>query len=153
MRCMLIRALMLIFLLGIVGVAGSRMIAERSPGETSGKIACPTPSPAQLLADPVLFHPGLAKAARDYPEDWEQRVHPLVQPVVTWQRVVGFHAIIQGYSDEEPNPSYPNPKYIIRLGCWDGTDLFELGIPRVYNGKPVEVIETGFLEPAGQLAP
>ena len=80
-------------------------------------------------------------------------MHPLVQPAIRWQSAVGFYAIIQGYSDEEPNPSYPNPKYRIRLGCWDGTDLFELGIPRVYNGKPVRIDATGFLEPAGGLTP
>ncbi len=145
--------LILANLLGILGVVGSRLIAERPPGQAPDKILCPTPTPAQLLAEPALFHPGLAKAASDYPEDWEQRAHPDIRPFITWQRVVGFHAIIGGYSDEAPNPSYPNPKYIIRLRCWDGTDLFELGVPRIYNGKPVEIIVTGPIELFGGLAP
>lgn len=89
--------------------------------------------------DPALLLPGIAELAKQYPRDWEQQVHPRVLTAVKLQRLVGRHGIVVGYSDQEPNPQYPNPKFRIIVEKWDGVDLFSTGLPRVYNQKPVEL--------------
>ncbi len=94
--------------------------------------------------DALRRHPGFAKFIERYPQDWEQRIQPNTRPIVTWQRIVGSHALILGWADEEPNPQYTTPRVGISVANWDHTDLFALGIPKVYNGKPVEIIDGGF---------
>lgn len=98
-----------------------------------------TAAQAAQPTDPVLQHPGFAVFAAQHPRDWEQRVHPRVRPIINWQRAVGSHAVILGWADEEGNPRYPNPRVVIHVGRWDGNDLFALGLPRTYNGKPVVI--------------
>jgi hypothetical protein len=89
--------------------------------------------------DPALRLPGIAELAREHPTDWVQRVAPSIRPMIAWQRIVGSHALILGWSGEQPNATYTHPRVVIMVGEWDGTDLFALGLPRVYNGKPVVI--------------
>lgn len=96
---------------------------------------------AQGPQDPAFFDPSIAAFVKKYGKDWEKFVHPDLRIVIQFQRIVGTHAIIAGYSDEKPNAQYTNPKFVLRVYQWDGTDLFKLGIPRVYNGKPVEIVD------------
>lgn len=90
--------------------------------------------------DPALRNPMFAGFAQKYGKDWDKQVHPKVRILLDLQRIMGSHALIVGFSDEEPNPQYTNPKVRIFITQWDGADLFALGIPRVYNGKPVEIM-------------
>jgi len=102
-----------------------------------GYSAAASPPPS----DPILCNPAWVKFVEQYPHDWEQRVHPKLRAVIAWQRLVGCHAVVIGYADEVGNLKYTAPKVKILIGRWDGTDLFKLGIPRTYNGKPVEIVD------------
>lgn len=60
----------------------------------------------------------------------------LAEPLTTWQRTIGFHAIVAEMTDSSTETESP-----IRLDVahWDGTNLFELGLPTRYQAKPVVV--------------
>lgn len=101
------------------------------------------PASAQSAgADPALCLPAVAALARQYPTDWEEHLDPTVRPMVIWQRVVGTHAEIIGWSDEQPNPTYTHPRVVVDVSNWDHSDLFALGLPRTYDNKPVVIHET-----------
>jgi hypothetical protein len=100
--------------------------------------------------DPALAcNPALAAFARQHPADWEQRLDPSVRPMAGWQRIVGCHAQVIGWADEQPNPTYPHPRVVIDVAGWDHTDLFGLGLPRTYDDKPVVIHETVVPSAAG----
>jgi hypothetical protein len=46
-----------------------------------------------------------------------------------------------GWADEQPNPTYTHPRVVIDVTHWDHADLFTLGLPPVYDGKPVVLHE------------
>ena len=98
---------------------------------------------AQVLGPDAALsrNPLFASFMRRYPADWESRVHPAVKPVVDFQRAVGTSALIFGYADEEPNPRYRSPRFLIYVGDWDQSDLFAKGLPRTRNGKPVVIAD------------
>jgi len=111
-----------------------------------GVMLCSSAVEAQGPEDFALRHPLFAGAAKKYGKDWEKNVHPRVQILLNLQRVLRDHALVVGFSDEEPNPKYTKNililKVIITVTKWDKTDLFSLGIPKKYaNGKPVEIVE------------
>ena len=102
----------------------------------------PNPNPSsQPIGDAALCFPEFAELARQYPADWEERVHPSIRPIIGLQRSIGQHALVVGFADEEPSPTYPNPNPVVSVAYWDGTDLFSLGVPRTYNGKPVVIMD------------
>lgn len=83
--------------------------------------------------------PGIAVFAAQHPTDWEQRLHPGIRNMVAFQRMIGEHATVIYFSDEEPNPGYTNPKVLVGVMDWDGADLFTAGVPRFHGGKPVDI--------------
>lgn len=91
---------------------------------------------SQAVNEAAFCNPLFAEAAQQNPNDWEQRIHPTVKPMLDWQRIVDCHAVIIGWGD-------PENEVVINVGRWDGTDLFALGLPRVYNGKPVVIRDVG----------
>jgi hypothetical protein len=90
--------------------------------------------------DPAFRLRGLDSFATQYPQDWEQRLDPTIKPMVEFQRLIGAHARVVSYADNEASPSNPNPKFRVFVVEWDGTDLFAAGVPRTYHGKPVEIV-------------
>lgn len=92
-------------------------------------------------ADPALCNPVFAAFARRHPADWEQLTDPAIRPMIGWQRLIGCHAWVIGWANEQPNPSYAHPRVVIDVTHWDHTDLLALGLPPVYDGKPVVVHE------------
>jgi hypothetical protein len=97
-------------------------------------VLAPAAARAQpAVPDPALCLPGFADALRDYGNDWEQRVHPSLRPLVVFQRAIGVHALAFGLSGD------PHPSLILSVTYWDGTDLYAAGLPRTYDGKPVVV--------------
>ncbi len=101
--------------------------------------------------DPALRNPAFTEFARLHPADWEHLLDPRVKPLVTWQRVVGGHAMVIGWADEQPNPAYTQPRVVIDVIHWDGSDLFALGLPRTYNMKPVVIQDLKGMPHAGGL--
>lgn len=57
--------------------------------------------------------------------------------MIGWQRLIGCHAWVIGWADEQANPTYQHPRVVIDIAHWDHTDLFTLGLSHVYDGKPV----------------
>ncbi len=116
----------------------------------AGSSASPAPELSEAQAtvaecgptNPFLSHPALATVERERP-DWKEHVDAGFNPVVEWQRIVGCHAMMVGFSDEEPNPGYTNPRVAVHVIRWDKSDLFALVIPRNYNGKPVVIVDGG----------
>gem|GEM_PF-6373946 len=92
-----------------------------------------------VTADPAFCLPGTAALARQYGARWEQHADPTIRPLIDFQRTVGLHAEVVGWNDEAPNSMYPNPRVVIMVLHWDGSDLFALGLPRRYHGKPVVI--------------
>ncbi len=98
---------------------------------------------AQTPEDPVLRHPLFAYFAKINGKDWERKgLHPLLQVWVKYQRIIGTHALITGYSDQLATRDNPNPQFTIAVTNWDKTNLFSSGLPRTHdNGKPIEIID------------
>ena len=87
--------------------------------------------------DLAFRDPVPAAPARERPKDLDQQPDPKVQMFLDMKRLVGTHAVVVGFSDEEPNAQYLEPKAWLFVTEWDGTDLYALGVPRTYNGKPL----------------
>lgn len=130
------------WLLGIVVVLILASGACRSPQQETlnrapqaTEVVVSTATPALQFADAAFLLPGIAAFAQKYPNDWEERLSPDTRLFVTWQRVVGSHALLVGISNR--------PEAITILTAnWDGTDLFALGLPRTHDGKPIEVVHS-----------
>lgn len=103
----------------------------------------------QPPTDPALRLPYMADLASRYGLGWEQHVDPAVRPMILFQRAVGSHAYVFGWADEQPNPTYTHPRVIIDVANWDHSDLFALGLPRVYDNKPVAIHESVVPKAAG----
>lgn len=58
----------------------------------------------------------------------------LAEPLATWQRAIGFHAILAEMADDQADTESP---VRVDVAHWDGTNLFELGLPTRYQAKPV----------------
>jgi len=102
--------------------------------------------------DPALRNPVFAEFARQHPADWEQLTDPRVKPLIIWQRLVGGHALVIGWANEQANPGYSHPRVVIDIIYWDGSDLFALGLPRTYNNKPVVIQDLKEIPQAGGLS-
>jgi len=89
--------------------------------------------------DPALCNPIFAKFATLHPNDWEQITDPSIKPLIGFQRLIGCHAWIVGWSGGQPNQFTGNPRVLISVAHWDGSDLIALGLPRTYGGKPVVI--------------
>jgi len=107
----------------------------------------PSPSPnAQIqiqlspTRDPAYRVPDIEEFAKKYPKDWEQRLYPDIRAMVQFQRMIGEHATVVSYSDQQRSSSNPTPKVRVFIAEWDGTDLFAGGVPKTYHGKPVELV-------------
>jgi hypothetical protein len=98
---------------------------------------------AAARADPALCNPVFAAFAQRHPTDWERITDPAIRPMIGWQRLIGCHAWVIGWADEQPNPTYTHPRVVIDVTHWDHADLFALGLPHVYDGKPVLLHEEG----------
>ncbi len=128
------------WLLGIVvvlilasGACGSPQQETLNRAPQATEVVGPTATPASQFADAAFLLPGMAAFAEKYPNDWEERLSPDTRLFVTWQRVVGSHALLVGISNR--------PEAITILTAnWDGTDLFALGLPKTHDGKPIEVV-------------
>jgi hypothetical protein len=94
--------------------------------------AMPTAEFACNPANPFLSHLGFSGAARTNP-DWEFRVAPEIRPFVAIQHIIGCHAFFSGWS--EPLGQH---RIVMSIAYWEGVDLFIVGLPRAYNGKPLE---------------
>jgi len=42
---------------------------------------------AQTPEDVIAQHPAFAEFVKQYPRDWEQRIHPRLRPIVAIQRI------------------------------------------------------------------
>jgi hypothetical protein len=91
--------------------------------------------------DAAVCLPHMEEWARLHPKDWDKRVPPYFRQIVEWQRAVKHHALIGSWQERTPNEHDPTPAHVlIRVTRWDGTDLFSLGLPPAYQGKPVRIL-------------
>jgi hypothetical protein len=109
---------------------------------------------ASPTRDPVLRLPGMADFISKYPNDWETRLDSTITPMVEFQRMIGEHATVVSFADNQVGLSNPNPKVRVFITDWDGTDLFAQGVVKTYRGKPVEIVPVeGQTRPSTSFAP
>ncbi len=116
-----------------------RPVRQTAPDRS--QLVIPTLEPG---GDPALRNPLFAGIARKNGPDWERTLHPDLRQWVDWQRKIGTHALITGFGLGNPGLASAEPKFVISVTEWDHADLFELGLPRTFDGKPVKIIELGF---------
>ncbi len=152
-RLLLVISLLTIVVTGVYATWSGWTPLTSQRLETSLGLQATTSTPiAQILqtpveapsSDPALRNPFFASLAREHGKDWEKDLHPQLRLWLDWQRKIGKHALITGFGVGNPDLASAESKFVISVTEWDGSDLFELGLPHTYNGKDVEIIKMGF---------
>ena len=120
------------FYWALMQVHNNQVIAQ----EMDRRCVGPTPDLTLKEDDPAFLLPGVKKLAQLHPQDWEERLHPHIQLLARWQRLIGNHGLVTGLSQL----GVENADLGAFVAGWDGTDLYELGLPRTYNGQTVVVV-------------
>jgi hypothetical protein len=118
---------------------GSRTGALVVPGVLLA-VAPPTARAQPAVSDPALCLPGIEESVRRNPADWDQRLQGPARAFVAFQRAIGTHGLVFGFSESVHIGADPHPSVVVHVTYWDGTDLFAAGLPRTYEGKPVVVM-------------